>query len=149
METEFVFEIAAEVDVPRDLGDMQVGRRRVVPILGGTVKGPDIRGTILPGGADWQIIRSDGVMELEARYAFETDDGARVHVRNWGIRSGPPDAIEAIMRGEQVDPALIYCRTHPVFDTGAKRYAWLTQSMFAGEARREPDRAIIRIFRLL
>lgn len=149
METEFVFEISAEVDTPRDLGDMQVGRRRVVPILGGTVKGPDIRGTILPGGADWQIIRGDGVMELEARYAFETDDGARVYVRNWGIRSGPPHAIEAIMRGETVDPALIYARTHPVFDTGSKRYAWLLQSVFAGESRREPDRAIIRIFRLL
>ena len=111
--------------------------------------GPDIKGVILPGGADWQIIRHDGVAELDARYVIETVDGALIHVRNWGIRSGSPDAMAAIMRGEPVDPALIYCRTHPVFDTSSETYAWLNRTMFAGDARREPKRVVIRVYRLM
>lgn len=148
MEMEFVTEISARVDRPQELGDTPAGRRRLIPILGGRASGPMLNGRILPGGADWQTIRADGVAELDARYAIETDDGALIHVRNRGLRSGPPDAMAALIRGEPVDPELIYCRTHPVFDTGAADYAWLNRTMFAGDAKRTPDAVMIRVYRL-
>ena len=79
------------VDAPLDLGDVGKGRRRIVPISGGEFSGPVLRGTVLPGGADWQIMRSDGVAELEARYTLRTDDGALIDVRNVALRHGPPE----------------------------------------------------------
>ena len=89
------------------------GQRRHIPILGGTFEGPLLRGEILAGGADWQVTRSDGVLVLDAIYAMRTDDGAVIQVRNRGMRSGPPEAMAALARGERVDPTSIYFRAAP------------------------------------
>ncbi|WP_163279680.1 DUF3237 family protein, partial [Enterobacter hormaechei] len=89
---------------------------------GGTVEGAGIRGRVLPGGADFQVIRPSGLTELQARYVIETQDGALVYVENNGLRFGPPEALERIRRGEPVDPALIYFRSTPRFETAAPAY---------------------------
>ena len=109
----------------QELGDSPLGRRRIIPITGGTFRGERLSGRVLPGGADWQVIRADGVAELDARYTLETEDKALIYVRNFGYRHGPADVIKRLAAGEAVDPSLYYMRTTPRFETGAERYRWL------------------------
>ena len=96
---EFIFAAHAKVDPALDLGDVGKGGRRIVPIIGGDFSGPQMRGTVLPGGADWQIMRHDGVAELEARYTLRTDDGALIYVRNHALRHGPAESWRRSLRG--------------------------------------------------
>jgi hypothetical protein len=127
---------------------IEVGARRVIPITGGEAKGPRLRGRILAAGADFQNGRTDGVTELEARYVLETDDGARVYIENRGLRHGPSDAMERLQRGEVVDPAIIYFRTTPRFETADESYRWLTQYVFVGDGARFPDRVELAIYQV-
>ena len=112
-----------------DLGDTPLGRRRIIGITGGKFAGPRLNGRVLPGGADWQLIRADGVAYLDARYTLETDDGALIYVNNKGYRHGPKEVIERLARGEEVDPGLYYMRATPWFETSASRYAWLNRTI--------------------
>ena len=112
---------------PQDLGDTPRGRRRIIGITGGRVSGARLSGRVLPGGADWQVIRADGVAELDARYTLEASDGALIYVRNRGYRHGPPEIQKKLSSGEEVDPSLYYMRTTPRFETGDARYAWLNR----------------------
>src|ERR1700680_1001609 len=121
LRTKYVFSLAIKVGAPIVAGDLGYGVRRIIPILGGEVRGEAIRGTIFPCGADFQIIRPDGLTELEAKYGFETDDGAGVYIENIGIRSGPKHLLDRIANGEMVDPSLIYFRSVPKFETGAEK----------------------------
>lgn len=110
---------------PLDLGKAPYGQRRIISIFGGAFSGPRLSGRILPGGADWQIIRSDGIAEVEARYTLETDDGALIYISNRGLRHGPPEVIARLGAGEAVEPGEYYFRTAPIFETGAPAHAWL------------------------
>jgi len=120
----------------QELGDSPLGRRRIIPITGGTFRGERLSGRVLPGGADWQVIRSDGVAELDARYTLETEDKALIYVRNFGYRHGPAEVIKRLAAGEPVDPALYYMRTTPRFETGAERYQWLNRIICVGTGAR-------------
>jgi hypothetical protein len=131
------------------LGATPHGRRRIVPILGGTVRGPRIEAGVLPGGADWQRVRGDGVVELVARYTIRTRDGAEIAVVNRGLRRAAPEVMERMARGEAVDPALVYCRTTPQFEAPTGPYDWLNRSMFVGSATRFPDKVHIAVFEIL
>ncbi len=91
------------------------------------MEGQRLRGEIIPGGADWQIVVADGTALLEARYTIRTEDGALVYVKNIGVRHGPPEVLAAIARGDEVDPAKYYFRAVPTFETGDKRYDWLNR----------------------
>jgi len=122
----------------RDLGETPMGRRRIIGITGGLFSGPRLSGTILPGGADWQVIRSDGVAFLDARYTLETNDGALIYVNNKGYRHGPKDVIERLAKGEEVDPALYYMRATPWFETSAPQYAWLNRTVCVATGARRP-----------
>jgi hypothetical protein len=119
-----------------EVGDGPLGRRRIIPITGGAVSGERLSGRVLPGGADWQIVRPDGVAYLEARYTIETHDGALVYVRNLGYRHGPPEIVARLAAGEAVDPSLYYMRTTPWFETGDGRYAWLNRTVCVGSGER-------------
>jgi Protein of unknown function (DUF3237) len=147
--TKYVFTITAHVDAATLAGDIGYGVRRIIPIIGGEVKGDDVNGKVLPLGADFQFIRPNELIELEAKYAFETDDGAVVYVENKGIRFGPLDLLDKLKRGEAVDPALIYCRTVPKFETGSEKYRWLMEHIFVASAARHPDRVVIDVFQVL
>ncbi len=146
---QFAFEAVAEIGAPQDLGLTPHGRRRIIPVLGGRFEGPSIRGRILPGGADWQILRSDGAAELDARYTLETDEGALIYVSNRGIRTGSPEVLARLNTGETVDSAAYYFRTVAQFETGADAYQWLTQAIFVASAERYPNQVIVRFWKLL
>ena len=130
----------------RDLGDTPLGRRRIIGITGGKFSGPRLSGRILPGGADWQLIRADGVAFLDARYTLETADGALIYVSNQGYRHGSREIIERLARGEAVDPALYYMRTTPWFETSAPAYAWLNRAVCVGTGARRPQAVELEIF---
>jgi hypothetical protein len=122
---------------PQELGDTPLGRRRIIGITGGRFRGERLSGRVLPGGADWQVIRADGVADLDARYTLETSDGVLIFVRNRGYRHGPPEVLKRLSMGEAVDPSLYYMRTTPSFETGDPRYAWLNRMVcVASGARR-------------
>jgi len=144
-----VFDIEALVAAMRDLGATPHGNRRIVPILGGTARGPRLEAEILPGGADWQCVRSDGVLELVARYSIRTADGVEIAVVNRGLRRASPEAMARMARGEVVDPAQVYCRTTPQFEAPAGPYDWLNRSIFIADAVRRPDRVLIKVFEVL
>jgi uncharacterized protein DUF3237 len=149
LSTRYVFSLAIAVGAPIVAGDLGYGIRRIVPILGGEVRGETLRGTIIPCGADFQIIRPDGFTELDAKYGFETDDGAVVYIENVGIRFGPKSLLDRIAKGEVVNPALIYFRSVPKFETGAAKYRWLMESLFIGVGARHPDRVEIDVHQVL
>ena len=141
-------DLVAQVATPIDVGDGPHGRRRVIPILGGSFKGERLSGRVLGGANDYQIIRRDGVLELQARYVIETASKALIYVENTGMRDGPADLLAAQARGELVDPAKIYFRAIPRFETAAHEYQWLTRRMFVSAGARFPDRVEIRFFEL-
>jgi hypothetical protein len=143
-----VADLAVRVAQPMEIGRISGNLRRVIPIAGGEVFGPRIRGKVLPGGADYQTMRADGVTELEARYVIEIDGGGLVYVENSGVRYGPPELMEKLRRGELVDPALIYFRTAPRFETAAPGYEWLMQNLFVCAGARYPDRVEMRFFQV-
>jgi hypothetical protein len=148
-ELRFVCDIEVDVGPIRDLGPMPLGRRRIIPILGGTVRGPRLQAEVVPGGADWQYVRTDGVLELEARYSLRAGDGAEIVVVNRGMRRAAPEIMERLSRGEAVDPALVYFRTAPVFEAPAGPHAWLNGSVFVASAARLPDRVQLKVFEVL
>jgi hypothetical protein len=149
LETRYVFTITARIGEVTTAGEIGHGVRRIIPITGGEVRGEGISGKVLPFGADFQIIRPKELIELEAKYAFETDDGAVVYVENKGIRFGPIDLLQKLKRGEPVDPNLIYFRTVPRFETGAENYRWLMQHIFIASAARHADRVVIDVHQVL
>jgi len=134
---------------PQELGEAPLGRRRIIPITGGSIAGNRLKGRVLPGGADWQVVRADGVADLDARYTVEAEDGALIYVRNRGLRHGPPEVLAQLARGEDVDPGLYYMRTQPWFETGDARYAWLNRTICVGTGARRRDRVELDFFEVL
>ena len=128
-------QVGAPIAVPR----LDGGERRVVPILGGRVLGPRLTGSVVAGGSDVQLVRPDGVVEIDSRYVVELDDGARVFVHDAGVRHAPTAAGAELARGETVDPVLVYSRTRVTFETDAPQHAWLTRDLFVGSGARAGD----------
>jgi hypothetical protein len=146
----FAFEARVTVATPLVIGPATVGLRRVVPITGGVVAGPRLNGRVVPGGADWQFVRADGVLVVEAKYTLEAHDGVLIMVSNRGLRHGPPEVIEKLTRGEPVAADQYYFRTAAEFEAPADSdYAWLNRAIFVGVAERTASAAIIRFHELL
>lgn len=118
-------------------GTTPYGERRIINILGGSVEGPRLKGRILPGGADWQIVRNDGVVDLRARYTVETDAGGHILVNSEGLRHGPPEVMDRLARDETVDPSLYYFRAFMRFETADPAASWLNRILAVGFGSRE------------
>ena len=118
-------------------------------MAGGAVSGPRLQGTVLPIGADWQIVRPDGTGDLDARYTIQAEDGALIYVVNRGVRHGPAEVLARLNRGEAVDPASYYFRSAASFETSAPQHSWLTKAVIVGVGERYPDRVVIRFWELL
>ena len=120
-ETEFVMQLKVTLDAPYVVGETPHGRRTVIPITGGTFEGPLLKGTIIPGGADWQLAKGNRT-ELEAIYSIKTNDGVYIHIRNRGIINMGKDA-----NGQ---PSF-YFKAAPQFEAPEDSpYAWLNNSLF-------------------
>ncbi len=142
----FLATLNVQVGPPIDVGVTPQGHRRIIPIVGGTVTGPGFTGRVLPAGADYQVLRSAELTELDARYAVEVDGGALVHVHNVALRFGSAEHIARLNRGEEVDPALIYFRCTPRFSTAEPELEWLNHVVTVGTGRRRPGSVEIDVF---
>ena len=144
----YVMTLRVHVGDPVDFGHVPRGRRRVIPILGGTFEGPNIQGTVLPGGADWQIVRADGLAELDTRYTLQADNGSLIYIQNAGIRHAPPEITKKLLAGEAVDHSQVYFKTVPVFETSAPELQWLTRAIFIGIGERQPTEVVIEVWKV-
>jgi hypothetical protein len=138
-ELTLLLEIRATLAAPIVVGEVPEGLRRVVPVTGGTFEGPGLRGTLLPGGADWQYLRPDGVMIVEAQYLLRTDDDVIIQVNNRGMRHGPEAVMRRLAAGEVVAAADYYFRATPRLSAPAGRYEWLNRRIFLCGGARYPD----------
>ncbi|GAA2212871.1 hypothetical protein GCM10009850_083330 [Nonomuraea monospora] len=139
----FAFEIRARLSPTLRIG----GGAEFTPIVGGTVDGPRLRGTVLPGGGDWSETRGQ-VCRLNARYLIQAEDGAVIDIVNRGYYhegAGSPGQYDGALR---VSEAGVYYRTSPVFRTDAAAHAWLARTVFVGLARdgAGEDEVVIRMY---
>lgn len=146
MHLEPLLVIVVQVAPPVDLGPQPVGSRRVIPFVGGTFTGRDgLSGTIAPGGADWQTLRDDGVLDIGAHYALVTEQGEAVEVRSTGVRDATPEVAARIAAGEPVDPSEYYFRTHIRLTTSAPRLSWMNRIIAVSDGRREQSQVHIHV----
>lgn len=131
--------LRVEVDPPLEVGQTDAGLRRVIPITGGEARGNGWQGRVLAGGADFQLIATPRRAELDARYIVETDAGERIYIQNRAIRVADPAITQKLINGEPVDPAEIYFRCTPIFETEAPAFHWITERIFVGTGIRRPD----------
>ena len=144
-----IFSIRAELETIINLGHTPYGERRMIGIIGGSVNGPKLKGRILPGGADWQIIRSDGVADIKAHYVIESDAGGRLLVASEGLRHGPPDVIAKLAAGEPVSPDLYYFRTVMRFETAEPSLDWLNRILALARGARESNAVRLDVYEVL
>ena len=145
----FAFMVKVVVGPIQDLGLTARGHRRIIDILGGEATGPRFEGEILPGGADWQIVRPDGTIEVVARYTIRAKSGALVYVQNAGLRVASPEIVARMSMGERVPLDSYRFRTAPRFETADPALKWLETSTFVGVAARTPDRVAIGFHEVL
>ncbi|GAA1056254.1 UPF0311 protein [Agromyces luteolus] len=135
---EAAFDVVVHVGAVDDYGATRAGHRRVISITGGRITG-SITGEILPGGADWQLVRPDGTLEIDGRYSARTDTGDLLYLQVAGVRSGEPAVLESLLRGEPVDPSAYYFRTAVTVETSAPHLADLQRSVFVASCIRDAD----------
>ena len=142
-----VYRLEAVLGEPLDLGEVSQGRRRIVPLTGGTFSGPELDGKLLPGAsADWQIVLADGTALGDIRYTLQTDNGALLYVQSRGVRHGSPEVLERLGRGEDVDASEYTFRTSTQIETASRELAWLNKGVFIGVAGRRPGGVIYETY---
>lgn len=142
---EFVYECDATLTPAVEMGKTVEGQRRIIPITGGTVRGPKIRAELLNGGWDWNLSRNDGAGSVDAAYYMKTDDGVLIRIVNKGVGGGGLPAPSA--NGER-----LFMFTHPEFEAPVGKYDWMNRSMFIGTlgARKDAHNAVlIRVFQVV
>lgn len=141
-----VASIRINVGAPQEQGTIVGKRKRFIPITGGAILGPRLKGEVLSGGGDWQAIHPDGLTEIFARYSLRTEDGIVIGITNPGVRVASQDVARRIAAGEDVAPSAYYFRSTPVFDVTDGEYAWLRRRVFVGRGLRKPDHVLLDVF---
>jgi hypothetical protein len=142
----FFATLSIQVAPAHEIGHTAAGNRRVIPILGGQVQGDGWTARVLPGGADFQAIVTPTLAQLDARYVLETDAGELIYVCNRAIRVASPEVTAQLVRGEPVDPARVYFRCAPTFETASASLGWINERLFIGSGTRLPERVDIACF---
>jgi hypothetical protein len=146
---DFVCELKIKLRPPIVVGATPHGLRRIIPILGGTFEGPMMKGEVMDGGADWQIVRKDGVAELEAHYQIKTHDGVIIYIKNVGLRIASPEVTARLGKGEVVSPNEYYMATSLKFEAPHGKYEWLNNGIYFSKGIRNPDNVTIQVWKVL
>jgi len=141
-------QVRCEVGALVTLGPAKYGERRFVPLGGGTVQGPELNGTLVEGGVDWQVNRADGVLDIAAHYVIRTDDGALVEVQSDGMRHGPAAVMARLAAGEAVGRDEYFFRTIMRFTTGAPQWAHLNKVLAVAVGQREARAVLLDVYRI-
>jgi hypothetical protein len=138
-----VYRLEATLADPLDLGEVAEGRRRIVPLIGGSFTGRELNGTLLPGAsADWQIVLPDGTALGDIRYTLQTDTGDLLYVRSKSVRHGTPEVLARLGRGDDVDASEYTFRASTQIETAAPDLAWLNKGVFISVGGRLADGVI-------
>ncbi|MCP4385297.1 MAG: DUF3237 domain-containing protein [Hyphomicrobiales bacterium] len=143
-----LFTFFLDIKKPFMLGKTPGADRRIAELPGGYFEGERLRGTIRPSGSDWQSLRDDGSVTINVRTLLETDDGALISMTYTGVRHGPQDILDAIARGESVNPNSYYMRVVPVFETASEKYGWLNRVVAVAQGHRLSNGAIYNVFEI-
>ncbi len=146
LKSEFLYEVRIELDAPQLIGETPSGLRRIIYVKSGTFAGPKLKGEVLPGGGDWVVIDQDGVIRLDVRITFRTDDGALIYVKYGGVFDVSPEILQRIRNGEKVDPSKYYFRIAPIFETAAEKYRWLNKIVAVGVGNRTQTGVIYTVY---
>jgi hypothetical protein len=142
-----VYRLEAVLGDPLDLGEVREGHRRIVPLIGGTFEGPEVKGKLLPGAsADWQIVLPDGTAIGDIRYTLQTDAGALLYVQSRGVRHGSPGVLARLRNGEDVDASEYTFRTSTRIETAPGDLAWLNKGVFISVGGRQPRGVIYETY---
>ena len=142
-----ILRLEASLGEAIDVGNVSRGRRRIVPLIGGTFAGPELNGTLLPGAsADWQILLPDGTALGDIRYTLRTDRGDVLYVRSQGVRRGSAEVLARLSRGEDVDASEYVFRTSTQIETAAPDFDWLNKGVFISVAGRQPAGVIYEVY---
>ena len=142
-----VYRLEATVGEPLEFGDIAQGRRRIVPLTGGTFNGPELNGTLIPGvSADWQLVLPDGTALADIRYTLQTNDGDLLYVQSSGVRHGRPEVLARLARGENVDATEYTFRTSTRIETAAPALDWLNKGIFISVGGRQPGAVIYETY---
>ncbi len=144
----YVFSVKAQLLPPVEQGEIDGKRQRFIGITGGTVYGPALQGTVLPGGGDWQTIAPGGLTEVMARYSLRALDGTVISIVNAGVRTAAPEVIEKLAKGEPVAPDAYYFRTAAAFSVRTGPHDWLRRKVFVARGIRNPDHVVIDFYRV-
>ena len=145
-----LFNMPVEVEMPLQMvGATPIGERRIAKVTGGSFAGPELKGTILPGGGDWLLLRADGVLQLDVRVTLKTDDDALIYMTYRGFRHGPAAVMERLNKGEAVDASEYYFRIAPFFETGAEKYDWLNRIVTVGTGQRLATGPVYDVYQIL
>ena len=145
---EHVCDFTVDLAPSHEMGTSPAGKRRIIPIVGGTVAGPLINGRILGVGADWQTVLTGGIADLDARYAIETHDGAVIEVISQGIRHATAEVNARIAAGEAVPPSDYYMRTAIRLETGHEAYGWVNRALFLATGGKVGSTVLLSVYRV-
>jgi uncharacterized protein DUF3237 len=142
-----VYRLEATLGQPMEVGTIAQGRRRIVPLTGGTFTGPELNGKLLPGAsADWQIIMADGTALGDIRYTLQTDRGDLLYVQSRAVRHGSAEVLARLGRGENVDASEYTFRTATQIETAAADLDWLNRGVFVSVGGRQPEGVIYETY---
>ena len=139
-----IYLLEATLAAPLELGETTQGRRRIVPLTGGSFTGAELSGVLVPGAsADWQTVLEDGTA---LGYTLQTDDGDLLYVRSRGVRHGPPEVLARLARGEDVAAAEYTFRTSTQIETASPQLDWLNKGVFVGVGGRQPSGVAYEVY---
>jgi Protein of unknown function (DUF3237) len=142
-----ILRLEASLGEALDVGNVAQGRRRIVPLTGGSFSGPKLNGTLVPeASADWQIVLPDGTALGDIRYTLRTDQGDLLIVRSQGVRQGRADVLARLGRGEEVDASEYVFRTSTQFETASPDLDWMNKGVFISVGGRQPGGVIYEIY---
>lgn len=147
LRSEFLFRISLSAGAPQVAGAVKGSELRITPVTGGTVEGPKLRGEVVPGtAADWLRVDADGTAHMDVRLTVRTGEGHHVYVHYTGVRTGPPEVLARLGRGEDVPPDDYYFRTAIRFETGASELAWMNKVIAVGVGHRPPSGPVYDVY---
>jgi len=142
-----IFRLEASLGDVLDGGKVGEGRRRIVPLTGGSFIGPGLSGVLLPGvSADWQIVLPDGTALADVRYLLQSERGVSFYVRSQGVRYGSKDVLARLGRGEDVDASEYVFRTATQIETSAPEFEWMNKGVFISVGGRQPGGVIYEVY---
>jgi hypothetical protein len=130
VQTEYLMTFNANLDTAQ-LIDASM---QVIPITGGWVEGPRIKGKIVPPGGDWGHVLPSGAFRLDVRATIRTDDGETIFVAYNGVRQCSKEVAERVVKGELIKQGDCYFIISPTFETKSEKYGWLNGVQAVGKA---------------